>query len=57
MSFFHDLMRAEIVAHVAEERKRLRIALRQVAEDESRTEREREFLLDIVEALGGEATG
>jgi len=50
----HEL-REHIAAVIAEERKRIRIALRQVAEDADRSTRERELLLDIVEALGGEA--
>jgi hypothetical protein len=48
-------LRVHIAETVTEERKRLRIALRQVAEDSDRSERERELLLDLVEALGGEA--
>jgi len=35
----------------------LRSALRRVASEESRSERERELVLDLVEALGGEAAG
>lgn len=48
-------LREHIAAVVAEERRRVRVALRQVAADQSRSERERELLLDLVEALGGEA--
>jgi len=50
----HDI-REHIAMVIAEERKRVRIALRQVADDNDRSERERELLLDLVEALGGES--
>ena len=51
---WHD-MKAHVADAVAEERRSLRAALRLVAEDEKRSERERELLLDLVEAFGGEA--
>ncbi len=54
-AMFEYEVRAHIAEVIAEERKRLRVALRRVAEDEKRSERERELLLDLVEALGGEA--
>jgi hypothetical protein len=46
-----------VQAAVEEHNRRLRIALRQVAEHEHRTDRERTLLHDLVEALGGEAAG
>ncbi len=50
-------VRLIVEAAALEPLKRLRIALRSLAEQEHRTERERTLIHDLVEELGGEAAG